>query len=548
MAIGDDFTIDYDNKKVIHTSGSTIYSVNALYSWLMDTFDEISQMDDEVPISAQTPTEYTWINSWFMDDTSYEYLDGGALATLGWNHPTYSQGVRVATFEGTGYTNAQASDLGSGVSGATSDDTGTLLAYDNTIRKWWIRPDAAGDTWDPAETIHVVGSVRGGTGATGANSGENLYANIYTLGSIQSDPSMYIVQDEEKLTSWWGTGHIDVLVKVKEAGTEITGAVVTIFDREWTDLYDHFEIDLSPGGRNAVPIATQNDLNNTVSSATAADYDDITIDFTQYHSKDLNNGAGARNYDVSIDCATRPVDEMYEYLKYVTRRGSTASMTGTDGEQYITADPSYALVKQSPFGTFAGGKFFGARGVWIENYDTDDAQNFQLIDASGDTQTPPNTVSIKVTSVTGGDRVSMFRLSGAGGDIWKDRYGASGQQAKDATGVDISGAIATDEPQAGWVRIVDDSYKYDSWAGSRFSLSASLATTYATASQVYVPIIDTMQATANNTASNSLIYSEDVPVRIRVRQKGIIPFEIDSSIISTGLILAAIRTTDTIVT
>jgi hypothetical protein len=56
MAIQDDWTIDYGAKTIAHTSGTTVYTVNAMYSWLQDTFDELGQLDDDVPMSAQTPT------------------------------------------------------------------------------------------------------------------------------------------------------------------------------------------------------------------------------------------------------------------------------------------------------------------------------------------------------------------------------------------------------------------------------------------------------------------------------------------------------------
>ena len=41
MGIGDEFSIDYANRRIYHSSGATVYTVNALYSWLMDTFDEL---------------------------------------------------------------------------------------------------------------------------------------------------------------------------------------------------------------------------------------------------------------------------------------------------------------------------------------------------------------------------------------------------------------------------------------------------------------------------------------------------------------------------
>src|SRR3972149_7753640 len=82
--ISSDFTIDYVNKRVYHSANSNVYTVNQLYSYLMDTFDELAQMDDTIPMSAQTPTNYTLINGWFMDDTSFKYLKSGAIETNGW--------------------------------------------------------------------------------------------------------------------------------------------------------------------------------------------------------------------------------------------------------------------------------------------------------------------------------------------------------------------------------------------------------------------------------------------------------------------------------
>ncbi len=41
---------------------------------------------------------------------------------------------------------------------------------------------------------------------------------------------------------------------------------------------------------------------------------------------------------------------------------------------------------QEGVGTFAGGKFFGARGIFIQNMDSGDIQNYQLIDSNGVTR------------------------------------------------------------------------------------------------------------------------------------------------------------------
>ena len=86
-----DFTIDYVNKVIRYDGAETpphpladMLTVNALYSHVMDTFDELNQMDDALPMSAQTPTDYSLINGWFIDEMTVQCLKGGAITTIGW--------------------------------------------------------------------------------------------------------------------------------------------------------------------------------------------------------------------------------------------------------------------------------------------------------------------------------------------------------------------------------------------------------------------------------------------------------------------------------
>ena len=781
MAISDDWTIYYNLKKIEHTSGTTVYTANELYSWLMDTFDELVNMDDPNPMTAQTPTEYTLVNGWFIPYSSFEYLKGGAIKTSGWDADTYDDGIRILEFESSGYTDCVATDIGKTVTGGSSGTTGILLDYDNTNRKWWVRMSSTSDDYTGGESITISGGTGAGTlVAGGTKTGENLWVNVYTLGSIESDTLIYIIQGTNHISEWWSTGHIDILLLVKEAGTLIASGYVTVFARQYTKTYDHFGIDLSSGGRNAVPLATQNDLNNQTDETTVSGYNDIqivqvngtlsytgasggpfqkwetitggtsghtavvlndsedgtlvvgnatglfqsgetitggdsgatatlssTLDVsTTTFNEDLNNGNGPRPYDIHINCAGRPLSEVYEYFKYITKRGSTfifyqndgSSLTQVEGERYISAQSSYTPVKQSPLGTYAGGTYFGAQGVWIENYDSADAKNFQLIDSTGTTQVPPNVVSVKVTSVVAGDRVAVFRLTAAGGSIDKQRYtldfgsvgysysynadtdtytdetsdinnstvddvalppmqtttvgdaiyighskykfdtikinvstagvysgitlewqyyngsswtalsgvndGTNGFQNSGTNNISftvpgdwaktdvngdnaywvrcvvtgfsspsittsplaaqawnwynitgntclyISGTIASDEPASGVVRVVlsdgtDDRYSYSSFADGYFVLSSALTSDYSEGQYVYVPIIDTEATT--DYVDNTLVYSSDIPVLVRVRKYGIIPFEVESTVTSVGLTVSAIRTADNIV-
>lgn len=279
MAISDDFTIDYVNKRIYHsTTATTVWTVNALYSYLQDTFDEISQMDDPIPMSAQTPTEYTLINGWFMNEARenegasfyrncFEYLKTGAIQTSG-----QDEVIRVLQLSSSGYTSAVAGDIGKTVTGGTTGDTGELLDYDNTNYKWWIRMDDTGDLFDNASEALTISSGTGaGSMSAVSTTGEHLWANIYTLGTIEqhtNEEQVYVEQNGSRIFSgseWWpenktnnSTRHIDVLVKVKESDVEIDSGNITVYLRNYpttgnADLYDHFGIDLTAGGRNAVP-------------------------------------------------------------------------------------------------------------------------------------------------------------------------------------------------------------------------------------------------------------------------------------------------------
>jgi hypothetical protein len=315
------------------------------------------------------------------------------------------------------------------------------------------------------------------------------------------------------------------------------------------------------------------------SDATCTMHTSITLAHTM--NKNFTQG-DPYPYDVIIDCEGRYLADVYEYLKFVTREDSTYQMyplyevTGgstlarevLDGEEYIQAyrdedtTNTYAPVKASPFGTFAGGVFFGARGVWVEDMHSSDSQNFQLIDSNGTTRTPPNFQDVTVTGLEVGDTVSVFILTGAGGTINKAAFtSAAGNGANDPDFV-VKEAIPTHTPSSGFIRVVRNSatpddeqrYQYDSWdSGTKaFTLNTTAhptGLTYAYTEDTdtaYVPFIDRVSTDTEET--ETVIYTSNVAVLTRVRKKGILPFQAEGTFGSTGITQGAIRTTDSIVT
>lgn len=675
------YYLDENRQKRIKWTGSATgkNTMNELYSALQDHFDESLQMDDGVPMSAQTPVEYTIgiidsgdLNPWYISYETMEHLEGGALKTAGWTRDLPGDGtgaIGIVVVPVTAASNnIVAADIGKDIVHADGD-AGTLLDVietGDTLDYLIIRPDSNALANDfNSISGNLTCNVHTAPQTAAATTGEQIWANLYSIGTIEFDTHIYFYQGKiaddlrkrlvsiaDQTQDWWSDGHVDRCVFIRDfkaAGNPIIdGGYVSVFARKGNTLYDTFEVanSTTSGGRNPIPLATAPDLDNTTGyksitfTAAAGNWavgnemtgdtsnaraiitkivnpgatqtvhyyllDDPQTDF-QTAAETLNNeddtgtgtkngsapadqgpalnswftantpptiGAGGHthaaydvdddgndeNYAVTIDCNQNPLTEVYEWLKYITRRGNTVA-TDTDGleaEQYIggevylawsgsvsgtiaegadvtqantgaigiihaydvtekvmllrnvrgtfnTTDvvtdndnsgfvtPNSVAVafspkKQSPFGTFAGGTFFGARGVLLSDWLAADENAFQLTPMEGGTKTRPTAITIEVTNLVGtgetlitDDRVTVFRLTGAAGSINKTEYSAAGGEIiGDATLV-VDAAIAQDVPgktTGGVLRIRDESddnkeyrIRYNSWATSTFALA-----------------------------------------------------------------------------
>lgn len=461
-------------------SGSGVATVNQLYSALQNLFDELTQMDDGVPMSAQTPTEYTIgiidagdKDPWFIDRTTAEHLSGGALKTASWLRAT---GTNTGIVKLTVSSNAIVEgDIGIDITGG--GNTGTLLDVQdqgsgNAVL--WIRPDsnAAANNFDDTTTLTCNAHTASFTyditpPGISWESGESLWSNIYTLGTIEANTHIYISQNGANLvrydnqannTDWWGDGHIDILVNVKECGTEIDEGYVSVLARQYSKTYSYYIVDLTNGGRNPIPLQTGNDLDNqtgywtftgsagtgtfqvgevisksgtdkkgvvTAVAGTGAapilTYYLIGDPITNFvngdtsvtgatsaatctagtpgaagpanlgantpaithggmadgGSYDIDENGTPENYSVVIDCNQSSLANVYQWAKYITRRGETGT-THTDGLQgqfYIGSD--YRLRYSGTItGTFSEGNTCtqatsGAKGTIVEVNTTD---------------------------------------------------------------------------------------------------------------------------------------------------------------------------------
>lgn len=435
--LGGDFTVYYGaenrQKRIAWTGSATgTRTVNELYSALQNLFDELTQMDDGVPMSAQTPTEYTIgiidagdKDPWFIDRTTVEHLKGGALKTSSWDRVTGTNtGILKIICDNTSIV---AGDIGYDIT--IAGNTGTLLDVKGTGpgSVLWVRPDdnTATNDFDDAGTLTCNGHTA--TWTSTASAGESLWSNIYTLGTIENNTHIYINQNGANLTAykdttdWWADGHIDILVNIKELGVETDEGYVTVLARQYSKTYSYYIVDLTNGGRNPIPLQTGNDLDNQtgywtftgsagtgtfqvgeVISKTGTDKKGVitavsgspgsTPTITYYligdpitnfangdtsvtgavsgatvtagtpaaagpaalgtpptithgglidgGSNDIDENGTAENYSITIDCNQNSLANVYQYTKYITRRGETDT-TNTDGLQgqfYIGSD------------------------------------------------------------------------------------------------------------------------------------------------------------------------------------------------------------------
>jgi hypothetical protein len=581
--LGGDFTVYYladtgGNNQITWTGSATgTRTVNELYSALNDLFDAQSQLDNGIPISAQTPSAYTIgnidsgaVHPWFIDPVTIQHLTGGAITTTGWTRVTSSApGILRFSYTVGGGADFVSGDVGKTVTRGTN--IGTLLYYesDGSSGTAWIRPrdETSTHDWTGSGTVAVTAGTGSVTQDGDATTGNMLWSNIFTLGSIQDYTQLYIFQNDSKINPWWPQGQIDVLLNVVDQGTTIDQGLISVYARKPTTTYDYFQIDISGGGRNPVPLNTGVDLNDTdgyreatitgnsaiftageiinggTSGANAVlvttdqalpatyylitDSDGVYTPFTSGEtvtgqtsgqsgtissiewingaaagnsdivishigantSYDINGDSESERYSIVVNCNSHTVEEVYTRLKYIQSAGNTAIISGVDGGSlltvenqeykgidtflvfgttmttpptpgtqitgltsaataitvssntstilttnrkgsfdlaenvsYTTGGPQTATnittneeitpAKANPYGTFAGGRFFGQRGVVLTNVAGSDVNNYELIDNDGNVVAAPISVTFELTGLKTDSEVRIYDLDG----------------------------------------------------------------------------------------------------------------------------------------
>ena len=391
MAIQDDITIDVVDRKITADTAftndrpTTIYTVNELYKYLQDTFDEPSFMQYSVPMSAQTPTQYTLINGWFMDDNTMKSLYGGSIQTSGWTYVSSpAAGITQLRYT-TGSSDAPTgADIGVTLTGLTSTATGELLYVDTSdpIRRVaWVRNTSANQFQDN-ENVTGTGVDLQTETFNGVKNGETIWVNLFSVGSKTSTTEIYVGQEDdyqggrafhtasailrlgrrvEKVDEWWdtdvdfatgspnllgGTDHFDILLKTQEAGTLIDSGRLFVGARQFGTVYSHFELTAASAGNFVVPFAS-----------TGADINSAEGPYSCNFS--ANSGTIAVGDIIENNTGTAPVGRLRAIITGGTTLGSA---TGTieyyligDTEPLTTTDRTLKQLVNTQFARTRGG-------------------------------------------------------------------------------------------------------------------------------------------------------------------------------------------------
>lgn len=706
------------------TTSDVQWPASHLYSDIQDQLDELINLDDAVPLSAQVlDQQYTALNTWLVPFYSTRRLKKGALneiSTLGggnndsvftnyfhlgslataqniyleqnfgsggvvqeqfWaagshdvlirnkNKNANINGGRVTWFIrpfGEQYDFFQLSPVGlrNPVPLNTSTDSNNATAYTT------VRDTAAYHGIEVAWASHTINFDTGsGTLQVGdviMNTTTNDAVMVARVpASLTSGTDLHVAANGQDITDWGDNQTLDVLdyfdfdgqvsqfsigQAIEDAADDFNATVRWVQQfgasrgRCWvsgvTGTLSNDE-NIRPNGGGATiatadgGLVTANTWTALTNTATPETADNTVL-------KDIGGGTD-HPYNVVFNLNGATVAQFYEFVKFITeeRAGSPTDPgsilypndTAIQGRLYRQADSAYpaaGAVKQSPFGTFAGGNFFGARGVFIENMDAGDVQAYQLLDANDVSRSPPNFQSVTVTGLANNDRAGVYRRAftdgvsltyndanpdtitrGAGSfirdghvagetievqgtasnngtysvaavtattitltasaalsteTVVSDLLGsaidketfqgvASGNNSGDGDFV-VQESLPTDLPSSGTIIVVntngseiyEDQLAYTSYTGSTFTLSGTLPRTYDGDARVYVPLL--LVTSTGGSESQTIIFDTGVgafPIKTRVRQKGILPFEVDGSFGASGVTVAAIRTADTIV-
>lgn len=218
---------------------------------------------------------------------------------------------------------------------------------------------------DTAAQYLYGGSIEQASGATG-------YYGLAVIGSVVSGTQLQVVQNNAILTSYWSTGinttggYLNrIMIKARSSSADVDFKQVRVFAREWGNTYSEFSVTLGLGEATAAINTTVDTFNSTASATIGA----LSITNTEgYGTIDLANGNGAQPYYSLWTRGANTNNQLYQFGKYIQRRGSASTAYGMNGQLFrgVTHSITYtsgAAYTQNEVVTWGSGATLGTGAV-----------------------------------------------------------------------------------------------------------------------------------------------------------------------------------------
>lgn len=187
--------------------------------------------------------------------------------------------------------------------------------------------------------------------------GDTIYDGIVNFG-VQGI-HIEVMQNGALITpNFWTTGlNADAnagishrfMVKVRDAASDIDGRRLLGLAREFGYTYSEFPINGTSRGNNVLALTHATDLNNQTVEGTVATWTEIT-NTEGYRNLDITGDGADEYYYSEWNRDTYTINQFYERMKWLTRRGSASTLYGLDAD--IFRGITHEVPVDTPTGDF----------------------------------------------------------------------------------------------------------------------------------------------------------------------------------------------------
>lgn len=218
----------------------------------------------------------------------------------------------------------------------------------------------------PASEFIYGGSIIQGTGGTEVIydgirvvANRDIYVNVIQNGAVLSNDYWNSIPNGETLRgiNFDAANGVAMqfMVKIKDSGANIDNTTLLFTTREWGKTYSEFRIPATGRGVNVVPLTYASDLNNTTASGTVATWTEITNVTAGFNLIDVDNNATNEEYYSEWNRDAYTINQFYERMKYLTRRGEATTLYGVAGQIFRGITHSIETVAAASPGAFVEG-------------------------------------------------------------------------------------------------------------------------------------------------------------------------------------------------